>query len=142
MIGTHCWIKRNSLRWLYVQLLDAKLQPILSRKRAFESVLRSNATSKQIRDRVQIMNKNPYVVPNMVKKLEEAKKITIGEQSLQERFEGITIEIWTKPLTSDSVKIYSQPEVDPNSTEEEKEDQLKKDENFKRLQEFQIELDQ
>lgn len=88
------------------------------------------------------MNKNPYVVPNMVKKLEEAKKITIGEQSLQERFEGITIEIWTKPLTSDSVKIYSQPEVDPNSTEEEKEDQLKKDENFKRLQEFQIELDQ
>lgn len=39
------------------------------------------------------MNKNPYVVPNMVKKLEEAKKITIGEQSLQERFEGITIEI-------------------------------------------------
>lgn len=40
------------------------------------------------------------------------------------------------------MKIYSQPEVDPNSTEEEKEDQLKKDENFKRLQEFQIELDQ
>ena len=107
MIGTHCWIKRYSLRWLYVQLLDAKLQPILSRQRAFEGVSRSNATSKQIRDRVQIMINNPYVVPNMVKKPEETKKITIGEQSLQECFEGITTKIWTKPLTFDSVKIYS-----------------------------------